>query len=610
MDVTLPNGQVIRGVPDGTPKDIIMQRAISSGMATRADFPSEEIQPPIISEAPNERTIPEKVMGGISGAASVVSDTIGSSVGGLTALVDTLNPFTDNNPEELINQIKAKFKIDPNEGGQAGLDKMASILEPAAPMINAVSDFKKKAGQQGLDLTGSPAFATFVQMIPDILAEASGFGVAKKVAKTKEFKPVIDEAKYNAIKESDKLEDLTGIRELTSDVTPPETRIGKLMQSQGELVAGFQRKGQQTQRVRAIERLANQYDVVEGAGFESKIVKGLKDSVQASKQAIGKLYEESTAKLDTLGNVPLNNTKLFAQEIIDREMKKGTLSNQGIIDDMTSLIEAPDDLSFELVKEIRSAVGANLEKVKRGAPVQGNSDTGILKRTYGRLTNDLTKFAEAADPELASKWVKANKTMEEFAIGANKTGAKSIIRNGDATPEVVDTLLFSSKNSDVDFLAKNLDEAGKQAAKQRVIQRALEKSSIDGDDINPNKFLSQLNKSKSQINKLFSKSESEALLALRGQLSKTFRAQNASVTTPTGQQLTLAAAMAVPVALIPGITQGIIESKVIRDLVIKRKAAKSARDLVVIDKEIKSKLNELGLGGALATGSVISKEEE
>ena len=38
MNVTLPNGQVINGVPDGTSKDDIMQKAISSGMATAQDF--------------------------------------------------------------------------------------------------------------------------------------------------------------------------------------------------------------------------------------------------------------------------------------------------------------------------------------------------------------------------------------------------------------------------------------------------------------------------------------------------------------------------------------------------------------------------------------------
>jgi len=38
MDVTLPNGKVIKGVPEGTSKDQIREKAISSGMATDEDF--------------------------------------------------------------------------------------------------------------------------------------------------------------------------------------------------------------------------------------------------------------------------------------------------------------------------------------------------------------------------------------------------------------------------------------------------------------------------------------------------------------------------------------------------------------------------------------------
>jgi len=385
----------------------------------------------------------------------------------------------------MIKRIQDKFRIDPTIGGEAALNQLAEIIKPAEPLINAVKQFKDEAGQQGLDLTGSPAFATFVNIIPDIIAEVGGAGFGRRLAKGSAASPTASQAKTSALAEVTKADEATGITQLTSDVLPPETRLGKLLQSQGELVAGFQRKGQQGQRVKAIENIVNKFDVAEGVGFEAKIVKGLKDSIQASKQAIGKLYDESTAKLDQLGSVPLDKTKKFAQNVIDRELKKGTKANQAVIDDMQSFVDAPDDLSFELVKEIRTGVGANLEKVNRGAPVQGNTDTGLLKRTYAQLTNDMTGFAEAADPKLAANWKKANDVVSEFALGTSKRGTKSIIKNGDATPEIVDSLLFSNKNSDLEFLASNLDVAGKQAAKQRILQRVLEKSSIDGEDINP-----------------------------------------------------------------------------------------------------------------------------
>lgn len=561
-------------------------------------------------EQPQEPSLMDQIGGGISGAATIGSDIAGTTVGGVTALVDLINPFTDNDPVELIEQVKSKMRIEPTEGGEIALNQLGEALKPAEPLIKAVSDFKNTAGQQGLDLTGSPAFATFVNIIPDIIAEASGFGAGKRVATSSLQAPSVEQAKRTAISDIDKAEELTGIQQLTSDVLPPETRLGKLMQSQGELVAGFQRKGQQAQRAGAVEKLANTYDVIEGTGFESQIVQGLKNSINESKKAIGKLYDESTAKLDQLGSVPLNKTKEFAQGIIERESKKGSLANQSVIDDMETLIDAPDNLSFEMIKEIRSGVGANLEKVKRGAPVQGNTDTGLLKRVYGQLTSDMKNFANEADPDLAKKWIKANSTVEEFATGTGKQGVKSIVKKGDATPEVVDSLLFSNKDSDLDFLSKNLDDAGAQAAKQRVLQRALSKSSIEGEDINPNKFLTQLNQNSKQINKLFSTDEKKAIKALRGQLAKTRRAQDASIATPTGQQLTLAAALSVPEALIPGVAQAVIESKKVRNLLVRRNAAKTAKQRTLIDARMKEELNKLGLIGAGAVAATKTDTQE
>lgn len=622
VTIQTPQGESIQiDAPEGATDDQIFRFAKSQGLFDAQTMQQEPTtqdvaQQPVAQPSPqaeeinNDTSIAEQIAGGFSGAATLASDIVGTGAGGLTALVDILNPFTDNDPTQLIEQVKSKFKIDPSAGGEAALGQLASAIEPAKPLIDAVSQFKKTAGDQGLDLTGSPAFATFVNIIPDIIAEVAGAGVGRKVATSQALKPVTQQAKRAAQAALSDVDSATGITKLTSDVLPPETRLGKLFQAQGELVAGFQRKGQQAQRVKAIENIANKFDIAEGAGFESKIVQGLKDSIQSSKQAIGKLYDESTAKLDSLGDVPLTKTKQFAQNVIDRELKKGTVANQSIIDDMQTLVDAPDDLSFELVKEIRSSVGANLEKVKRGAPVQGNSDTALLKRTYGQLSNDMTDFATTADPVLASKWKKANEVVSEFALGTNKQGAKAIIRSGDATPEVVDRLLFSGKNSDVEFLSSNLDGAGKEAAKQRILQRALEKSSIDGDDINPNKFLSQLNKTRNQIGKMFNAEERKAIFALRDQLSKTRRAQDAAVATPTGQQLTLAAALAFPPALVPGVIQGIIESKPVRNLLIKRKAAKTARKVTAIDSQLQVKINELGLGGALATGAAITAQEQ
>ena len=137
------------------------------------------------AEAPQaqDTSLIDSVGGGVSAAATVGSEIAGTALGGLTALVDVLNPFTENDPTELIEAVKNKVRIDPSKQGEAALQELSAAVEPLQPVIQAVSDFKNTAGQQGLDLTGSPAFATFVNIIPNIIAEVGGLGAASKATK-------------------------------------------------------------------------------------------------------------------------------------------------------------------------------------------------------------------------------------------------------------------------------------------------------------------------------------------------------------------------------------------------------------------------------------------
>jgi hypothetical protein len=211
----------------------------------------------------------------------------------------------------------------------------------------------------------------------------------------------------------------------------------------------------------------------------------------------------------------------------------------------------------------------------------------------------MADFANKASPELALNWKKADQTFKEFSIGSNKVGAKSLIKKGDSTPEVVDQLLFSKKNSDLDFLVKNLDKEGMKAAGQRILQRMLEKSSKTG-EINPNTFQSEMTKSRNQMFKFFDADQRKAIVAIRDALKQTRRAQDASVSTPTGQGVIPLFALANPKLLLMGGLQAIIERPKIRNLIIKRKAAKSVKARNKIDKELQSEIDKLQLAGALA----------
>jgi hypothetical protein len=67
--------------------------------------------------------------------------------------------------------------------------------------------------------------------------------------------------------------------------------------------------------------------------------------------------------------------------------------------------------------------------------------------------------------------------------------------------------------------------------------------------------------------------------------------------------------LALPQALIPGVIQGFVESKPIRNLLIKRKAAKTAKSRASLTRELENEINKQGLVGVLAAGATTKQEQ-
>lgn len=93
MDVTLPSGLVVRGIPDGTSKDAIKSKLIGSGAATEADFTSPSQSASALSLEPAgteiqgdaqpnpEKTMGQKIVGGLETAAALGSGMTTGMVG-------------------------------------------------------------------------------------------------------------------------------------------------------------------------------------------------------------------------------------------------------------------------------------------------------------------------------------------------------------------------------------------------------------------------------------------------------------------------------------------------------------------------------------------------
>jgi len=109
------------------------------------------------------------------------------------------------------------------------------------------------------------------------------------------------------------------------------------------------------------------------------------------------------------------------------------------------------------------------------------------------------------------------------------------LTKGEATPESVRTMLFSSKPSDVKRLAEALPENGKAAARTAIVQEAIAKAGgIEG--LSVERFKNALEKLNSQVGVFFKGEDLEAVTGLLRALKLTEQAAKAGAAPLTGVQ--------------------------------------------------------------------------
>lgn len=178
MDVTLPNGQVIRGVPEGTDKDVIMQKAISAGLASPEDFPVQQLSPRQ-TEQPEpieqERSIADQVIGGAETAATIASGIVAEPLAGLRGIYEQA---IGGDAAKAIEETRRALTYQGGEESQEQLQAIGELLQPAGDALSSAESF---LGETVLDATGSPALASVAHSLPTAALELLGFKGSKRL---------------------------------------------------------------------------------------------------------------------------------------------------------------------------------------------------------------------------------------------------------------------------------------------------------------------------------------------------------------------------------------------------------------------------------------------
>ncbi|EJF7617058.1 DNA transfer protein [Escherichia coli] len=391
----------------------------------------------------------------------------------------------------------------------------------------AIGSLAEAANQKG-DFAQNAAKNAGVNLAAQGVLSAAAKGIGRGITAIKgDIAPEV--AKKIATSES------MGVTPMTSDVIPPKNAFtrGLTQDAEGALLGtGSKRAEQYAKRSQLVKKQLEKY----GEYSPSVVVDDLYGSLKSRKDSAGSVIEDITTKM---GDTPVDTSKSIKviDNVLTRANRLGKVANKNLIRGLSDLREelAKPDIDFGLLRELRSALRESIQGDAMVFPNSAKASTDAVERAMGAdLRNNAARYLGAGE---AARYVKAN---SDYSNVFNKVLNKRIANNlnkakKEFTPELINSVVFSRKPSDIKRIWPTLSEDGKNAMRAAYISKIAEKA---GDS--PTKFLTELNKLKSQsdgqiYNTIFSGRHMKELDALHEVLQQTARSDTANVVTQTGQ---------------------------------------------------------------------------
>lgn len=157
---------------------------------------------------------------------------------------------------------------------------------------------------------------------------------------------------------------------------------------------------------------------------------------------------------------------------------------------------------------------------------------------YTPLKEDMGNFIKAnGGPADYNKWMVANGRLAQMSGELQKDSLRRTLQQGTATPEVVQSMLFSAKPSDAAALYQGLTPQGRATAQVALLSKAAEKAG-GYIDTNPQKFIAEVKRLGAPIGVFFKGADEQRLKGVLRAIELTKEAQVAGVTPATGIQAT------------------------------------------------------------------------
>jgi hypothetical protein len=498
------------------------------------------------------------IPGAIAGAgAATLATTLGDPiVGSINSLFGTKYTLPTDALTDLLTRVgvaepktTAERIVQTTTAGAAGAGGMAAAgkaVEMAAgvakPMTQAVGaqlaakPLAQVAGGAGAGLAGQTAKEMGAGPVGQIAASIAGGVTGAKLATTK-IQPTATQLPSD-IADAER----AGVTLMTTDVVPPRTFASKWLQTVGERIplagTGGVRQTQQAERIEAVRNVLRDFGADDAARASDDVMKDLatKRGTDLSKYSGAKT--EVIERLGQTGTVPMTNTVQAIDDQISKLQGLKTQEVAPIIERLTDWKTALQGQNLVNVETLRKQIGESF-KAPELASVRGIGEKA-LSSIYKPLKQDMEAFiTQVGERRDVTKYKVANKRLADLAGELDMSTLKSVLRSGDATPEVVGNMLFSKKPSEVSQLYASLTPAGRESARAAILARAAEKATAEvaeGTVVSPDKFANEVKRLGTSIGVFFSGDDLKQVEGLTRVLNITKRASEAAATPPTGVQ--------------------------------------------------------------------------
>lgn len=335
---------------------------------------------------------------------------------------------------------------------------------------------------------------------------------------------------------------------MTSDVRPPTTRMGELMQSVGEVMplgtAGLRRE-QQVARENAVENLLADYGVSVDSDIASEVVSNLNQTRAATINRYDTMKKNVIQQFAGSGDVPATKSVSAINGLLS-DLKAENLPQQlgplvRQLEDVRNSLTGPGDLAK--IEANRKTL-FNLKSDPNLASIPDKSEKAFQK-VYTALNEDMGDYIKAnGTAKDFNLWKVANtklaRTADELRVG----GLKNVLNKGEFDPTTVTKMLTGSKPADVRTLFTSLNKDGRESARLLLIQDAAKRAmNKETGDIDPNKFSREVMGLSDNFSQFFGASDMRRVKGLAEVLRATNRAQTSRFLPQTGAQLVPLAAM-------------------------------------------------------------------